>query len=92
MIHQAVSGVIRGAGYQSVGMTCFAVSYWGVSLPLAYILVFVYDMKFFGLYVAIPIGSSLLLTSFIVIVCKAPWKTLAQEASALQLQSEGKAY
>ena len=72
---------MRGIGYQNVATILNTVSYWIIVLPLAYILLFVYNFDFMGIWIADPIGSFILLISYILIIFTAPWKKLAKQAS-----------
>ena len=72
---------MRGIGYQHIATILSIVSYWIIDLPLAYILLFVYDFDFMGIWIAFPIGNFVLLTGYILIILTAPWSELAQLAS-----------
>ena len=74
---------MRGIGYQNVATILNIISYWAIVLPLAYVLLFVYEFDFQGIWIADPIGSFILLSSYIIIIFTAPWEKLAKQASEI---------
>ncbi|NXG59170.1 S47A1 protein, partial [Hemiprocne comata] len=76
----ACSGVLRGIGKQKFGAILNAVSYYGVGLPLAAVLLFVAKIGVIGLWLSMLICVSLLCTSFIAFISRMDWRTAAEKA------------
>ncbi|XP_051491641.1 multidrug and toxin extrusion protein 1-like isoform X1 [Apus apus] len=76
----ACSGVLRGIGKQKFGAILNAVSYYGVGLPLAAVLLFVAKIGVIGLWLSMLVCVSLLCTCFITYISRMDWKTAAEEA------------
>uniref|UniRef100_A0A8B9ZKR4 Multidrug and toxin extrusion protein n=1 Tax=Anas platyrhynchos TaxID=8839 RepID=A0A8B9ZKR4_ANAPL len=75
----ACSGVLRGIGKQKFGAILNAVSYYGVGLPLAVVLLFVARI---GLWLSMLVCVSMLCTCFIVYISRMDWRKAAEEVTA----------
>uniref|UniRef100_A0A493TQM4 Solute carrier family 47 member 2 n=1 Tax=Anas platyrhynchos platyrhynchos TaxID=8840 RepID=A0A493TQM4_ANAPP len=76
----ACSGVLRGIGKQKFGAILNAVSYYGVGLPLAVVLLFVARIGVIGLWLSMLVCVSMLCTCFIVYISRMDWRKAAEEA------------
>ncbi|CAI2365685.1 unnamed protein product [Moneuplotes crassus] len=74
-------GIIRAAGYQKLASCVQLVSLWAVLVPLAYVLAFVFDFGFKGIWIATPISATMLMIGYIGIIFCIPWTKLAEEVS-----------
>ncbi|XP_062363096.1 multidrug and toxin extrusion protein 1-like [Cinclus cinclus] len=76
----ACSGVLRGIGKQKFGAILNAVSYYGVGMPLAAVLLFVAKIGVIGLWVAMLVCVFILCTCFITYISRVDWEKAAKEA------------
>ncbi|NWX13357.1 S47A1 protein, partial [Aegotheles bennettii] len=76
----ACSGVLRGIGKQKFGAILNAVSYYGVGLPLAAVLLFVAKIGVIGLWLSMLVCVSILCTCFIIYISRMDWRKAAEEA------------
>ncbi|NXJ73310.1 S47A2 protein, partial [Trogon melanurus] len=76
----ACAGVLRGIGKQKFGAILNAVSYYGVGLPLAAVLLFVVKIGVIGLWLSMLICVSILCTCFIVYISRMDWRKAAEKA------------
>ncbi|NWI08014.1 S47A2 protein, partial [Tichodroma muraria] len=76
----ACSGVLRGIGKQKFGAILNAVSYYGVGMPLAAVLLFVAKIGVMGLWVAMLVCVFILCTCFITYISRLDWEKAAKEA------------
>ncbi|NXC00714.1 S47A1 protein, partial [Orthonyx spaldingii] len=76
----ACSGVLRGIGKQKFGAILNAVSYYGVGMPLAAVLLFVAKIGVIGLWVAMLVSVFILCTCFITYISRLDWEKAAEEA------------
>ncbi|NXR19571.1 S47A1 protein, partial [Cinclus mexicanus] len=76
----ACSGVLRGIGKQKFGAVLNAVSYYGVGMPLAAVLLFVAKIGVIGLWVAMLVCVFILCTCFITYISRVDWEKAAKEA------------
>ncbi|NXE87263.1 S47A1 protein, partial [Menura novaehollandiae] len=76
----ACSGVLRGIGKQKFGAFLNAVSYYGVGMPLAAVLLFVAKIGVIGLWLAMLLCVFILCTCFITYIYRMDWKKAAEEA------------
>jgi len=74
-------GILRAMGYQNAGSIIQGVALFVVMNPLAYILAFKYEYGFIGIWMAVPVGSFLMMTGFFYILYQADWETIAIKAS-----------
>ncbi|NXU09649.1 S47A1 protein, partial [Pardalotus punctatus] len=76
----ACSGVLRGIGKQKFGAILNAVSYYGVGMPLAAVLLFVVKVGVIGLWISMLICVFILCTCFITYIYRVDWQKAAEEA------------
>ncbi|NWV23834.1 S47A2 protein, partial [Origma solitaria] len=76
----ACSGVLRGIGKQKFGAILNAVSYYGVGMPLAAVLLFVAKIGVIGLWVSMLVCVFILCTCSITYIYRLDWKKAAEEA------------
>ncbi|XP_053851178.1 multidrug and toxin extrusion protein 1-like isoform X3 [Vidua macroura] len=76
----ACSGVLRGVGKQKFGAIMNAVSYYGVGMPLAAVLLFVAKIGVIGLWVAMLVCIFILCTCFLIYISRLDWEKAAKEA------------
>ncbi|NXO27091.1 S47A1 protein, partial [Cisticola juncidis] len=76
----ACSGVLRGIGKQKFGAIINAVSYYGVGMPLAAVLLFVAKIGVMGLWVAMLACILILCTCFVTYIYRLDWEKAAKEA------------
>nr|XP_047930028.1 multidrug and toxin extrusion protein 1-like [Anser cygnoides] len=76
----ACSGVLRGIGKQKFGAILNAVSYYGIGLPLAVVLLFVARIGVIGLWLSMLVCVAMLCTCFIVYISRMDWRKAAEEA------------
>ncbi|XP_023795089.1 multidrug and toxin extrusion protein 1-like isoform X2 [Cyanistes caeruleus] len=76
----ACSGVLRGVGKQKFGAILNAVSYYGVGMPLAAVLLFVAKIGVIGLWISMLICVFILCTCFITYISRLNWEKAAKEA------------
>ena len=69
-------GALRGVGYQTYGAVVSFVAFWGITIPLADLIAFVYDFKLAGLWAAVAIGSSFSAFAYSWIIWTANWSKL----------------
>uniref|UniRef100_A0A8B9E1P6 Multidrug and toxin extrusion protein n=1 Tax=Anser cygnoides TaxID=8845 RepID=A0A8B9E1P6_ANSCY len=78
----ACSGVLRGIGKQKFGAILNAVSYYGIGLPLAVVLLFVARIGVIGLWLSMLVCVAMLCTCFIVYISRMDWRKAAEEVTA----------
>ncbi|NXB72667.1 S47A1 protein, partial [Donacobius atricapilla] len=76
----ACSGLLRGIGKQKFGAILNAVSYYGVGMPLAAVLLFVAKIGVMGLWLSMLACVFILCTCFIIYICRLDWEKAAKEA------------
>lgn len=76
----ACSGVLRGIGKQKFGAILNAMSYYGVGMPLAVVLLFVAKIGVIGLWVAMLVSVFILCTCFVTYISRMDWEKAAKEA------------
>ncbi|NWY44383.1 S47A2 protein, partial [Sylvia atricapilla] len=76
----ACSGVLRGIGKQKFGAILNAVSYYGVGMPLAAVLLFVVKIGVMGLWIAMLACVFILCTCFVTYIYRLDWEKAAKEA------------
>jgi len=74
-------GILRAMGYQNAGSIIQGVALFVVMNPLAYILAFKCEYGFIGIWMAVPVGSFLMMIGFLVILFTSDWRTIAINAS-----------
>ncbi|XP_005525986.1 PREDICTED: multidrug and toxin extrusion protein 1-like [Pseudopodoces humilis] len=79
-VNGACSGVLRGVGKQKFGAILNAVSYYGVGMPLAAVLLFVAKIGVIGLWISMLICVFILCTCFITYISRLNWEKAAKEA------------
>ena len=72
-------GIIRGMGYQNFATIIIIISYWIIAIPTAYYLAFIKGMRIAGVWLGLPTGSILILSSFTLILVFTKWKRLAHK-------------
>lgn len=70
----AMAGMLRGMGYQNAATIYNFIAYWIIMLPLSYIFTFTLGFGFRGVWMGVPVGSILLMVSYLVIFFTASWK------------------
>ncbi|NXO88484.1 S47A1 protein, partial [Certhia brachydactyla] len=78
----ACGGVLRGIGKQKFGAILNAVSYYGVGMPLAAVLLFVAKIGVIGLWVAMLVCVFILCTCFVTYISRLDWEKAAKEAQS----------
>ncbi|NXY16899.1 S47A1 protein, partial [Atrichornis clamosus] len=78
----ACSGVLRGIGKQKFGAILNAVSYYGVGMPLAAVLLFVAKIGVIGLWLSMLVCVFILCTCFVTYISRMDWKKAAEEAQS----------
>ena len=85
---QTVGGIYRGLGQQKIAAIIVCVSYWIISLPIAFVLLFVYGFKddlFYG--VAIIVGELTLgnilsaIGTVVYLLCFVDWNKAVDQSS-----------
>ncbi|NXE00509.1 S47A1 protein, partial [Chaetorhynchus papuensis] len=76
----ACSGVLRGIGKQKFGAILNAVSYYGVGMPLAAVLLFVAKIGVMGLWIAMLVCVFILCTCFITYISRLDWEKAVTQA------------
>ncbi|NWX31524.1 S47A1 protein, partial [Notiomystis cincta] len=76
----ACSGVLRGVGKQKFGAILNAVSYYGVGMPLAAVLLFVAKIGVMGLWIAMLVCVFILCTCSLTYISRLDWEKAAKEA------------
>ncbi|NXD41402.1 S47A1 protein, partial [Copsychus sechellarum] len=76
----ACGGVLRGIGKQKFGAILNGVSYYGVGMPLAAVLLFVAKIGVIGLWVAMLVCVFILCSCFVTYICRVDWEKAAKEA------------
>ncbi|NWY65205.1 S47A1 protein, partial [Erithacus rubecula] len=76
----ACGGVLRGIGKQKFGAILNGVSYYGVGLPLAAVLLFVAKIGVIGLWVAMLVCVFMLCSCFLTYIYRVDWEKAAKEA------------
>ncbi|NWW03388.1 S47A1 protein, partial [Oreocharis arfaki] len=74
------SGLLRGIGKQKFGAILNAVSYYGVGMPLAAVLLFVAKIGVMGLWIAMLVCVFILCTCFITYISRLDWEKAAKQA------------
>lgn len=76
----AMSGVLRGMGYQNWAIVA-NLSYWIIMLPLSYVFAFTMGLGLKGIWMGVPIGSAIIMFSYLFLFFKASWKKASINAS-----------
>ncbi|NXO40770.1 S47A1 protein, partial [Locustella ochotensis] len=76
----ACSGVLRGIGKQKFGAILNALSYYGVGMPLAGVLLFVAKIGVVGLWIAMLASVFILCTCFVTYIYRLDWERAAKKA------------
>lgn len=77
----SMAGMLRGLGFQKNATIANFISYWIIMLPLSYIFAFHWNMGLMGVWLGVPIGSSILLLSYLVMIFRASWRKASRNAS-----------
>lgn len=75
------AGVLRGQGRQRVGSYLNLLAYYGVALPLAYVLAFVSGLGLTGLWLGLIVGVAFLAGSEFVCILKSNWVQIIAESA-----------
>ena len=67
-------------GYQGTATIVNVVAYWGIMLPMSYVLSMKLHWDFVGIWIGPPIGSFILMVGYITILYYAPWIKISEEA------------
>ncbi|NWR20268.1 S47A2 protein, partial [Emberiza fucata] len=76
----ACSGVLRGIGKQKFGAILNAVTYYGVGMPLAAVLLFVARIGVMGLWIGMLVCVFILCSSFLTYISRVDWEKAAKKA------------
>lgn len=76
-----LSGAMRGAGLQLLGMVCNILTYWVVGVPLACMLAFHMGWGVWGMWVAMCGVVAVQAVVLMVLVMRQNWADLASKAS-----------
>ncbi|KAL5161304.1 Protein DETOXIFICATION 16 [Glycine soja] len=87
-IQTALSGIVRGCGWQKLGAFVNLGSYYLVGLPFAIVLAFVLHIKGEGLLLGIVIALTMQVVGFLVITLRTNWEKEANKA-AKRIRSNG---
>ncbi|XP_054791340.1 protein DETOXIFICATION 16-like [Prosopis cineraria] len=79
-VQSALSGIVRGCGWQKIGAYVNLASFYVAGVPCAVILAFVVRMNAKGLWLGIVVALTLQVVFFIVITVRADWEKEAKEA------------
>ncbi|KAI5082860.1 hypothetical protein GOP47_0002603 [Adiantum capillus-veneris] len=79
-IQGLLSGIARGCGWQKGGAYINLASYYGVGLPVAFVLAFVFHIKAEGLWLGINSGAVVQLIALIAITWASDWTKEAKKA------------
>ncbi|NXL91636.1 S47A1 protein, partial [Alectura lathami] len=74
------SGVLRGIGKQKFGAILNAVTYYGLGLPLATVLLFVARIGVIGLWLSMLVCVTILCTCFVTYISRVNWRKAAEKA------------
>ena len=81
-MNASVAGSLRGIGKQEVGALLNLVSYWGLGMPLAYVLAFKFDMGLQGLWVGLSMCAMINgVAMFLVLRKWIDWQACIENAS-----------
>eukprot|EP00250_Pteridium_aquilinum_P021820 c25236_g2_i1 orf=50-1498(+) len=80
-IQGLLTGVARGCGWQKICAYINLASYYGVGLPVAFLLAFVFNIKSEGLWVGINAGSVVQLIALVAITWATKWEKEAEKAA-----------
>jgi multidrug resistance protein, MATE family len=81
-MNASVAGSLRGIGKQEVGALLNLVSYWGLGMPLAYVLAFKFDMGLQGLWVGLSTCAMINgVAMFLVLRKWIDWQACIENAS-----------
>ncbi|XP_039576619.1 multidrug and toxin extrusion protein 1-like [Passer montanus] len=76
----ACSGLLRGIGKQKFGAIMNAVTYYGVGMPLAAVLLFVVKIGVMGLWISMLVCVFILCTCFLTYISRVDWEKAAKMA------------
>jgi MATE family multidrug resistance protein len=68
-----LAGIIRGLGLQLKAAIINIFVYYGISLPLCYVLAFKADLGLIGLWIGLPCGLFILGIAYILMIIKSNW-------------------
>jgi len=77
---QVFGGILRGAGRPELGAWCTLVAYWVVGIPLALILLFVFQWLVLGMWAGLASGCLTLFSLMAFALLRLDWETTAREA------------
>eukprot|EP00879_Flechtneria_rotunda_P024520 GHRR01025996.1.p2 GENE.GHRR01025996.1~~GHRR01025996.1.p2 ORF type:complete len:167 (+),score=33.02 GHRR01025996.1:36-536(+) len=78
-----LSSVLRASGRQAIGALFNIAGYWGVCLPLAYVLGFYYKMGVLGFWVALSLSTAMQAVAFGLLISRFDWHNEVKRALAL---------
>ncbi|XP_009093215.1 multidrug and toxin extrusion protein 1 isoform X1 [Serinus canaria] len=76
----ACSGVLRGIGRQKFGAIVNAVTYYGVGMPLAAVLLFVAKIGVMAFWISMLVCVFMLSTTFLTYISRVDWEKAAKKA------------
>lgn len=74
------AGILRGQGRQKIGSYLNLGAYYGVALPVGYVLAFVAQMGLVGLWTGLIIGVAFLALSEFVLISMSKWPQILAES------------
>ncbi|KAI9101570.1 hypothetical protein K1719_023814 [Acacia pycnantha] len=81
-IQSALSGIVRGCGWQKIGAYVNLASFYLAGVPCSVILAFVVHMNAKGLWLGIVVAFTLQVAFFLVITVRTDWEKEAKEAQS----------
>lgn len=86
-VQGVASGVLRGAGKQSLGAKANLIGYWGVCLPLALLLAF-HGWEVMGLIIGLASGVATTLLIYAIALARLDWYDEANKAQIRLIQEK----
>jgi MATE family multidrug resistance protein len=80
-VNASIGGMLRGIGRQEIGAKYNLLSYWGVGMPLAYVLAIPLGMGIFGLWTGLATCASLNGVIMFVVLRRVDWHAAVTAAS-----------
>ena len=88
MMQIVMGGIMRAIGYQNRATFWNIIAWWCLMLPLSYLWAFVFSFGFKGVWIGLPVGNSILMLAYFVIILFAPWRRLSELNKVQQETSE----
>lgn len=80
-----LSSVLRASGRQAIGAVFNIAGYWGLCLPLAWLLGFHYQLGVLGFWIALSICTAVQAAAFGVLISRFDWYREVERARALTM-------